>query len=162
MIALIAAVDRNWGIGYQNNLLARIPEDLKRFKELTMNHLVVMGRKTWDSLPVRPLPGRPSVVITTQKRGADELAFYADLDSTIEWLKTTQQDVFIIGGASIYKALLPYCDYAYITKIDHAYENVDAYCPNLDKDLEWKIATAERLETASFEYPCQIWEYKRF
>jgi dihydrofolate reductase len=111
---------------------------------------------------VRPLPGRPSVVITTQQQGADELAFYADLDSTIEWLKTTQQDVFIIGGASIYKALLPYCDRAYITKIDYAYENVDAYCPNLDKDPAWKIAAAEKLDTASFEYPCSIWEYKRF
>ena len=161
MIALIAAVDRHWGIGYNGDLLARIPEDLKHFKELTMNHIVVMGRKTWDSLPVRPLPGRPSVVITTQKMGSDELAFYADLDSTIEWLKTTEQDIFIIGGASIYKALLPYCDYAYITKIDHAYENVDAYCPNLDKDPDWRIFTAEKLETASFEYPCQIWEYKR-
>jgi dihydrofolate reductase len=154
MIALIAAVDRNWGIGYNGDLLARIPEDLKHFKALTMNHNVIMGRKTWDSLLVHPLPGRQSIVITSQKSDRDDLAFYIDLEPAINWLKTTQRDLFVIGGSSIYKALLPYCDYAYITKIDHAYENVDAYCPNLDKDTEWKVVSAEVLKTESFEYPC--------
>lgn len=146
MVASIVCVDKNWGIGYQGRLLAHIPEDMKLFKEMTTNNVVIMGRKTYESLPVKPLPHRVNIVITSKVDG-----FEIDENGTIftimEFIKIflntlspdSPIDYYIIGGGQIYKELLPYCDTSYVTKVDRAYENVDVYFPNLDFSKEWEM-----------------------
>ena len=135
MISAIVAVDNNFGIGYKNELLYHIPEDMKRFKKLTTNNIIVMGRKTWESLPTKPLPNRITIVITSHPEESIEtenaqVLFY-DLTQVKNWLEKTTQDVFICGGEMIYKELLPYCDIVYLTWIYEEKENVDKYFPNI-------------------------------
>lgn len=143
-IIAIACVDANWGIGYQGELLEHIPADMKFFKETTMGNYLVMGRKTWDSLPKKPLEGRDNIVITSVlylDSGYDNTIF-TSLDRVINFLKSDipDKDIYIIGGASIYEQLLPYCDKAYITHVYIPHENVDAYFPNLNKmSKEWEL-----------------------
>ena len=147
MISAIVAVDKDWGIGYQGQLLEHLPPDMKYFKELTTNHVVVMGRKTWDSLPNKPLKDRLNLVITTGERQygegtcfigmAEALARLAHLEEDEEW--------FIIGGGTIYKELLPICDRVYVTKIEKYHKNIDTYFPNLDKDPNWEVSTCTEL-----------------
>ena len=149
MISAIVAVDQNWGIGYNGKLLARIPEDLKRFKELTMGNIVVMGRKTWNSLPVNPLPNRTNIIITKNPIYFTTIngAFRQDLEHTVQDMINMKNDFewFVIGGGEIYKQLLPYCDRVYVTKIEKSYKNVDTYFPNLDKDPNWEVSTCTEL-----------------
>ena len=133
MIATIVAVDNNWGIGRNGDLLANIPEDKKFFKDKTDGSVVVMGRKTWDSLPIKPLPNRKNYVIsrnTIDNRGKD--AEYISIEKAIETIENThEQNIFIIGGGQIYSKLLPYCDTIYVTKIYESYE-ADTFFPNID------------------------------
>lgn len=158
-IIAIAAVDANWGIGYNGELLEQIPADMKFFKENTTGNIVVMGRKTQDSLPKKYLPNRLNFVVTNNqnKINMDDIIY-----GTLEDIKTlfknvavleagrqvleveneipAVKDIYIIGGASIYEQLLPYCDKAYITKIYKSHKNVDSYFPNLDKmEEEWQL-----------------------
>lgn len=140
MIAAIVAIDERFGIGYDGQLLAHIPEDMKHFKELTSGNAVVMGRKTWDSLPQKPLPNRENIVITSHPHKAEQFdVVFWNMEEALEWLENTQKDVFIIGGASIYKQFLPYCDTIYITLIHKVFDNVDTYFPTIDLEEEWHI-----------------------
>ena len=139
MIAAIVAVDDNFGIGSNNELLAHIPEDLKNFKKLTENNIVIMGRKTYDSLPNKPLPNRTNVVITSSPKQNESSPFFISMDSAKELIQSSVTDCFIIGGGMIYKEFLPYCDKVYLTKIHHSYENVDTYFQNIDDMSEWGI-----------------------
>ena len=138
---LIAAVDNNWAIGYQNSLLVRIPEDQKWFRETTTGKAVIMGRKTLESFPNKaPLKNRTNIVITkdTEYKVNGAIVVHS-IEEAIEAAKDfDDDDVYVIGGESIYRQMLPYCNVAHITKIDYAYQ-ADAYFPNLDKDSEWKI-----------------------
>ena len=167
MISAIVAVDNNWGIGYNGDLLERIPEDLKYFKELTTSHVVVMGRKTWDSLPKKPLPNRHNIVITnTETPYTENNTFFCNLDCIINssWSilqKLNDEDNwFIIGGGSIYNQLLSICDRVYVTKIYKDHDNVDTYFPNLDKSEEWAPATCGQLLTHN-DLTYQFWQYDR-
>jgi dihydrofolate reductase len=145
MIAAIVAVDGNNGIGFDGELLERIPEDMKRFRALTEDNIVIMGRKTWDSLPSKPLPSRTNVVVSSKYcfeasvgRGRAPLV-YSNMDYLIpDLLEPHIKDIFIIGGGSIYEQLLPYCDIIYMTRIDTVHENVDTYFPPLDL-TEWSL-----------------------
>ena len=138
MISAIVAVDNNWGIGFDGELLEAIPSDLKRFKELTTGHVVVMGSKTWNSLPKKPLPNRVNIVISRAKPLImDKNTIRIGLEDTINYLKYIKDDVFIIGGGTIYKELLPFCDRVYVTKIYKDHNIVDTYFPNLDESKEW-------------------------
>lgn len=163
MVSAVVAVDNNWGIGFQGKLLEHIPEDLKYFKELTTGHVVVMGRKTWDSLPNKPLPNRQHVIITREDHPLKDQTVehvFLHLDTVERWLKTTEKEAFIIGGGQIYKALLPFCDRVYVTKIYKDHENVDTYFPNLDNMEEWAPATC----SAIYDYnglSYQFWQYDR-
>ena len=151
MISAIVAVDNNWGIGYNGDLLEHIPEDLKYFKELTTGHVVVMGRKTWDSLPKKPLKDRLNIVISSQPRGPlGDMAFSIPMEEAKIRLALSSADEewFIIGGGTIYKELLPICDRVYVTKILKDHENVDTYFPDLDKSSEWEIDTCTDLRTS--------------
>ena len=138
---LIAAVDSNWAIGFQNSLLVRIPEDQRWFRENTTGKAVIMGRKTLESFPNKaPLKNRTNIVITKDKDYKVEGAIVVhSIEDAIEAAKDfADEDIYVIGGESIYRQMLPYCNVAHITKIDYAYQ-ADAYFPNLDKDSEWRI-----------------------
>ncbi len=138
---LIAAVDQNWGIGHQNKLLVSIPEDQKFFREKTTGKVVVMGRKTMESFPGgSPLKNRTNIVLTRNPGYRKEGAFVLySVEDVLDLLKQyPSKDVFVIGGDSIYRQFLPYCDKAYITKIDKAFD-ADAYFPNLDEDPAWEL-----------------------
>ena len=168
MISAIVAVDNNWGIGFNGDLLEHIPEDLKYFKQLTSGHTVVMGHKTWDSLPQKPLPNRYNYIIThnpPEDVAAINVIGHLSACMTMEYLKEkilTQADreIFIIGGGQIYKELLPYCDKVYVTKIFKDHDQVDTYFPNLDKLDEWS-PTAQSDIHIHKDLRYQFWQYDR-
>ena len=168
MISAIVAVDSNWGIGYNGDLLEHIPEDLKYFKQLTSGNVVVMGRKTWDSLPKKPLPNRLNFVITsqTQNNGCDLVNgewILISMENMIFQLENNNHDYdnyFIIGGGTIYKELLPLCDRVYVTKINKTHENVDSYFPNLDESDEWAPASCGPIQNYE-DFSYQFWQYDR-
>ena len=167
MISAIVAVDKDWGIGYNGDLLEHIPEDLKYFKELTSGNIVVMGRKTWNSLPKKPLKDRLNLIITSMP-GAYEfdnngkcLFWFVSKEKAIDiMLNDVIMDYFIIGGGQIYEQLLPYCDQVYVTKILKDHKNVDTYFPNLDKSPEWEIDTCTELRYSN-DIPYAFLTYKR-
>ena len=145
----IAAADRNWGIGQGNKLLISIPADMRFFHEKTMGHVVVMGRKTLESFPNgKPLRDCVNIVLTRDRnysvKGAE---IVHGVDELQELLKQYPSDeVYVIGGEQIYRQLLPFCDTAYITKIDYAYQ-ADAFFPDLDADAAWEIAEESEEQT---------------
>ena len=139
----IVNVDLNWGIGYKGNLLQRIPEDMKFFKRTTIGKVVVMGRKTYESLPGKePLKDRVNIVLSAKGEFDDDrLIVCRSLDELFcELKKYNEDDVFVIGGESVYSLLLPYCSEAYITKIENSYE-ADTYFKNLDEDDSWELTS---------------------
>ena len=162
MISAIVAVDNNWGIGFNGDLLEHIPEDLKYFKELTSGHCVMMGRKTWDSLPKKPLPDRLNIVITSQERHFGEMTAFISLSEAVSRMTHIDSDEewFIIGGGQIYEELLPLCDRVYVTKIYKNHDQVDTYFPNLDKSDEWAPAMQSALHTYK-DLTYQFWQYDR-
>ena len=162
MISAIVAVDENWGIGYNGDLLEHIPEDLKYFKQLTSGNTIVMGRKTWDSLPKKPLPNRFNVVITSQERHFEEMTAFIPFSEAVSRLKHApkEDDWFIIGGGQIYKELLPYCDRVYVTKIFKNHNQVDTYFPNLDESEEWTPAACTDIRQYK-DLTYQFWQYDR-
>ena len=138
---LIVAVDKNWAIGLGNQLLVSIPQDMKFFRETTKGKVVAMGRKTLESFPGgQPLKNRVNVVLTTDKDYKTKgITLVHSIEDMVEELKKyEEEDVYVIGGETIYRQLLPYCKKAYITKIDHAY-HADTFFPNLDEDPEWEM-----------------------
>lgn len=143
MIVAIAAVDNNFGIGYNNKLLMSIPKDMELFKKLTTGNTVVMGRKTWDSLLIKPLPNRNNIVISTQNLETNGEFTCLSLEEAKDFLsKDTEETIFIIGGSQIYKELLPYCDRVVLTRMHKEFENVDSYFSNIDEDSKWKRYTS--------------------
>ena len=149
MISAIVAVDNNWGIGFQGKLLERIPADLKYFKEITNNSPIIMGRKTWESLPKKPLPNRTNIVISSIALGPKDGARFWSMEAVKDILlyRRFHRDFFIIGGGTIYKQLLPICDKVYVTKIYKNHDQVDTYFPNLDKSNKWKLIQESELQT---------------
>ena len=152
---LIVAVDKNWAIGKDNDLLVSIPNDKKMFRQMTTGKVVVMGRKTLESFPGGlPLKNRTNIVLTRNEdyRVKDAVAVLGLEELFNELEKYDTNDVYIIGGEEIYRLLLPYCDVAHLTKIDHAYE-ADTYFPNLDELPEWRVtATSEEQTYFDLEY----------
>lgn len=140
---LIAAVDRNWGIGFRGKLLCRISTDLKRFRSLTLGHPVILGRKTLSSFPSgRPLPGRQNLILSRNPAFSipeENAAVFHHLETLLE---TAPNDAFVIGGGEIYQLFLPFCQTAYLTKLDCAFP-ADTWFPNLDASPEWSIAQKE-------------------
>lgn len=134
---LIVAVDQNWAIGKDGDQLIYIPEDLKRFKALTTGHPVILGRKTLATFPGgRPLKGRRNLILSRDPAFAPEGGeVFPDLDSL---LSAAPEDSFVIGGASVYRALLDRCDTAYITRIDASFP-ADTYFPDLEQRPEWQL-----------------------
>lgn len=159
---LIAAVDRNWAIGYKNELLVRIPEDQKWFRETTTGKAVIMGRKTLESFPNKsPLKNRLNVVITSDMNYSVPGAVVVhSIDEAVEAVKDyADDDVYVIGGESIYRQMLPLCSTAHITKADYAYQ-ADAHFPDLDKEEGWKI-TETSDERTYFDIIYEFVKYER-
>lgn len=140
MVAIVA-VDEGWGIGHQGQLLARIPADLKRFKALTLGHPVILGRKTLATFPGgKPLPGRENLIMSTTMAAAPEGAkVFRDIDSLLSY---APGDSFVIGGETVYRQLLPYCDTVYVTAI-HRHFQADAFFPDLENRPAWRVADSE-------------------
>ena len=159
---LIAAVDQNWAIGNKNKLLVRIPDDQKFFRETTTGKVVVMGRKTLESFPNGlPLKNRTNIVMTHDKnyQVKDAIVLHSLEELHAELQKYPSEDIYVIGGETIYRQLLDECDVAHITKIDYAYD-ADAYFPNLDERPEWKI-TADSEEQTYFDLEYYFYKYER-
>lgn len=159
---LIVAVDENWAIGNKGELLVSIPADHKMFRQETINKVVVLGRKTIETFPQgQPLGKRTNIIVTNNPEyKAGDVIIVHSIDELLEELKNYDtKDVYIIGGASIYEQLLPYCDTAHVTKIDHKYV-ADAYFPNLDEDPEWEI-TASSEEQYYFDLTYHFLKYER-
>ena len=159
---LIAAVDRNWAIGYKNELLVRIPEDQKWFRETTTGKAVIMGRKTLESFPNKsPLKNRLNVVITSDMNYSVPGAVVVhSIDEAVEAVRDyADDDVYVIGGESIYRQMLPLCSTAHITKVDYAYQ-ADAHFPDLDKEEGWKI-TETSDERTYFDIIYEFVKYER-
>lgn len=159
---LIVAADSHWGIGKDNKLLVSIPSDMKYFRQETSGKVVVMGRKTLESFPNgTPLKNRTNIVLTRDKNyQVKDAVILHDIDTLLEELKKyPDEQIYVIGGGSIYEALLPYCNVAYVTKIDFAYE-ADTYFPNLDELKEWKL-TSESEEQTYFDLEYAFLKYER-
>lgn len=159
---LIVAVDKNWAIGYNNNLLVRIPDDMKQFREKTTGNVVIMGRKTLESFPnARPLKDRVNIVITSNEnyQAGDAIIVHSIEEAVAEAQKYNTENVFVIGGGSVYKDMLQYCDTAYVTYIDHAYA-ADTFFPSLDASDEWYVAE-ESDENTYFDLEYYYRTYKR-
>lgn len=159
---LIVAVDENWAIGSKNDLLVRIPADHKFFREETTGKVVVLGRKTLETFPQKqPLKNRTNIILSSNReyQVKDAMVVHS-LEELLEELKKyPSEDIYIIGGESIYRQMLPYCDTAHVTKIDHTYE-ADAYFPDLDQMKEWTV-TADSEEQVYFDITYQFLKYEK-
>ncbi len=161
---LIVAVDNNWGIGYKGDLLARVSMDLKNFRKVTGGKVVVYGSNTLATFPGgKVLPNRTNIVLNWDPDYAPEGAIVVhSLDELFEELKKyNDEDVFVIGGASVYNQLLPHCKNAYITKFIHSFES-DVKIPNLDELPEWHIKWQEEpVEVPDAEFKIQFLLYEK-
>ena len=158
----ILSADRNWGIGYQNKLLVSIPSDMRFFREMTEGKVIVMGRKTLESFPNGlPLKKRINIVLTHDRSyQVKDAVIVHDKEELLEELKKYREDdVFVVGGGSVYELLLPYCDTAYVTRIYMAYQ-ADTFFPDLDQDPEWEL-TEESDEQTCFDIEFTFTVYRR-
>ena len=159
---LIVAVDENWAIGYKNDLLIRIPADMKMFRQETTGKVVVLGRKTLETFPNgQPLKNRTNIILTTKKdyEVKDAIVVHS-IEELLEELKNyPSEDIYIIGGETVYRQMLPYCNVAHVTRIDRKYE-ADAFFPNLEEEGNWQI-TAESDEQSYFDTTYTFVKYER-
>lgn len=137
---IVVAVDNNWGIGRDGKLLCRIPEDMRNFRNLTIGKVVVMGRGTFESLPnQQPLVQRVNIVLSTRMDLREGIEICRDAASLFEKLRLYKsEDIFIIGGSSIYCQLLDYCNYVFVTKILGNFD-ADKFFPDIANDGRWKL-----------------------
>lgn len=159
---IIVAADENWGIGKDNKLLVSIPADMKMFRQKTTGKVCVMGRKTLESFPGGlPLKNRTNIVLTRNMNyKVKDAVIVHSIEELLEELKNyPAEDVYCIGGDTIYRQLLPYCESAQVTKIAYAY-TADSYFPNLDEDPQWHVA-AESEEQTYFDLEYKFVRYER-
>ncbi|HPO05078.1 MAG TPA: dihydrofolate reductase [Bacillota bacterium] len=157
----IVVVDRNWGIGKDNSLLAHLPGDLKYFREKTKGKVIVIGRQTLESFPGgKPLPERTNIVLTTNEDYPAACEVCCSKEHLFQCLEGYDpEDVFIAGGEQIYREFLPYCDTVYVTKIDAVFP-ADRYFADLDKDREWEpVFQSDPVTEKGLSY--RFTEYKR-
>jgi dihydrofolate reductase len=144
MIAIVVAAAENNVIGKDNGLIWHLPADLRHFKQITMGHPILMGRKTYESIG-KPLPGRTSIIVTTQKDyEAEGCIVTHSLQEALEKAKQLDEAIYIIGGAEIYKRALPLTDTIYLTRLHHTFDG-DVYFPEL-KEAEWESMEQEHHE----------------
>ena len=139
LITLIAALAKNRAIGFQNRLLFHIPEDLEHFKRSTLGHAVIMGRRTFESLPKRPLPNRRNIVLSRQLTLIEGCEVYHSLPEALRACEN-EQEVFVVGGDSVYREALPLAHRLLLTLVDQDADHADAFFPPYD---DWKLVTRE-------------------
>ncbi len=147
-ISIIVAIAKNRAIGYRNQLLWHISEDLKHFKALTIDHTVIMGRKTFESLPKGALPRRRNIVISRTLTELQGCEVYSSLEKALAAC-VGEDEVFIIGGETVYRQALPLANQMYLTLIDAVPEQADAFFPEFDED-KWIQTKKEKHEGFSF------------
>lgn len=141
MISIIAAIGKNYELGKNNELIWHLNKDLKNFKKLTMDKKIVMGTNTYKSLP-KKLEGRSYVILSTSLKDIDGVLTYNNFPDLLKYLQSLDEEVMIIGGASIYKMFLPYADNLYLTEIDDE-ASADVYFPDFDKSVYSKSVLEE-------------------
>ena len=164
ILSIIVAVSENHVIGKDNGLIWHLPADMKFFKEKTKGHAIITGRKNYESIPekFRPLPERTNIVVTRQlDYNAKGAIVVSSIDEAIEYVRThfTNQEVFIIGGAEIYKQTLAICQKVYLTRIHHTFQG-DAFFPELPA-ADWKLTKQEDVsadEKNKYPFTFEIWE----
>ena len=159
---IIVALENNWEIAKKNQLLVRKPNDHKHFREETTGKVVVLGRKTLETFPQgQPLKNRTNIILSRDKeyKVKDAIVVHS-MEELLKELKSyCDEEIYVIGGDSVYKQMLPYCNVAHVKKIDHEYE-ADTYFPALDEDKEWEI-TEESDEQTYFDIAYQFIKYER-
>ncbi len=159
---IIVAADNHWAIGNRNKLLVSIPNDRKHFREETAGKVVVFGRKTLETFPQsQPLQNRTNIILSSNRNFQVKGALTVhSVEELLEQLKQYRdEDIYVIGGSSVYRQMLPYCNVVHVTKIDHIYE-ADAFFPDLDKDDDWKLV-AESEEQTYFDICYTFCVYRR-
>ena len=144
-ISIIAAIGENRELGKNNSLIWYLPEDLKFFKSVTMNHPVIMGYNTLLSLP-KKLPGRPYIVLTSKNLLDVDYKVVHSIDELLKYIETLDTEVMVIGGASVYKSMLEYASTLYLTEIEASDKDADTYFPEFSKD-EWNVETLSSHES---------------
>lgn len=144
MISIIVAIAENNAIGKNNDLLWHISEDLKYFKRITLGSPIIMGRKTWESLPFKPLPKRENIVISSNKNyKLDNAKVFYSIEEAVQYAKKFE-NCFVIGGGMIYRTILPFCDKLYITKVHKAFE-ADTFFPEIDPKI-WELESEGEIQ----------------
>ena len=144
ILSIVVAIALDGAIGRGNDLLWHLPADLKRFKELTTGHTILMGRKTFDSLPRGPLPNRRNIVVSRSLPPCEDVEVYPTIEEALKACEA-DEEVFIIGGGEIYRQLLPHTDRIYLTRVQATFPDAEVFFPELDPS-EWS-------ETASVTFP---------
>ncbi len=159
---LIVNVDRNWAIGYKGKLLVSIPEDMRFFRTETTGKVVILGRRTLETFPGgQPLKNRTNIVLTRNPSFRAKGAVVChSVEEVLEEIKQyDSRDVYVVGGDTVYKEFLPYCDVAHVTRTDHVYE-ADAWFSDLEADPEWEL-TGQSEEKTYFDLEFMFCRYER-
>ena len=161
MISIIVAIAENNAIGKDNDLLWHISEDLKYFKRITLGSPIIMGRKTWESLPFKPLPKRENIVISNNKDyKLDNATVFHSLEEAVQYVKKFE-NCFIIGGGMIYNTILPFCDKLYITKVHKSFE-ADTFFTEIDSN-QWELESQSEIqkdEPSGLEFQFLVYKKK--
>lgn len=159
-LIMIAAIGKNYELGKDNQLLWYLPSDLKFFKEKTLNKYIVMGHNTFKSFP-KPLPKRTHVVITTKDIDlGNNIIVLHSVEETLKYLKDINDDVYVIGGASIYRQFLNYADKMYLTEIEENFKDADVYFPKFNHD-EWESEVLKVDEENNLKYKHLLYKKKK-
>lgn len=158
MLKAIVCVDKQLNIGYNNELLVCIPEDLKRFKELTTGSTIIMGRNTFLSLPdQKPLPNRKNIVISRHDVPNCEVS--TSIESIIKEFSGKDKDAWVIGGESIYEQLVPYCSMIYLTLVDYIFEGANKKFPKVEGFVPVEKSCMKRCEKTGYDF--MFWEFEK-
>ncbi len=157
--SLIAAIGKNNELGKDNSLIWHLPNDLKFFKSVTTGKTIIMGRRTFESLP-HMLPNRRHIVLSSSTDFPEEVTVYKDLNDLLLDLKDTKEEVFVIGGASIYKLFIDYADNMYLTLIDAECKEADAYFPTFNEE-EWNQELLDENEDNGIKYKHVLYKRKK-
>lgn len=160
-ISLIAAVAENLAIGRNKELLCRLPNDMKHFKEMTLNHAVIMGQRTYESLPNGALVDRKNLVLTSVPESFYDNAFACYSIEDALQLCESEDEVFVIGGAMVYKETIDMATTLYITEIHHKFDNADSFFPEIDKNIWKEISRQDFPADNKHEYPYSFVTYIR-
>ena len=163
MISIIVAIDDNNAIGKNGDLLCHMSADLKYFKKKTTGKKVLMGSKTYESLPKRPLPNRENIVVTKHANKTFEGAIVVHSIEELREKVTADENAFVIGGGSIYREMLPYADRLYITHIHHSWDDADTFFPKIEKDIWRRVRKEDHQadEKNPYDYTFSIYTRKK-